>query len=166
MGQSEIVVLSKSGRIEISKEGLNANFSFPENEDAFKIGLMCPGRGIDHLIIEKFDDVIASLSSIWMTIAAKFQSCPHLFNGRVLNVVSRGNNPHMSNDITKKIIYGADGIPLGSNGGISKVLSKAFGSRLHMTVTSSGYYFDNKTRKWSGVFSEVSKFHSNKNWLL
>ena len=72
----------------------------------------------------------------------------------------------MSNDITKKIIYGADGIPLGSNGGISMVLSKAFGSRLHMTVTSSGYYFDNKTRKWSGVFSKVSEFHSNKNWLL
>ena len=129
---------------------------FPESTLGVKINLACPGKGLQQSLEHKPIDPTEEAGDIWNRLYKLLLQCPHLFKGRTLNVVSRGNNPHMSSDINKNIIYGPDGVPTGSNGGIAKVLSKFFGSKLNVTTTSSGYIFDNKTRKWGGVFKDVS----------
>ena len=109
-------------------------------------------------MIEAIDEFSTKM---WREILNQYQLCPHLFKGRTLNVVSRGNSPFMNSDINKKINFDKDGIPLGSNGGISKVLSKYFGSHLNLTITTAGYIFDSKRNKWAGIFDDVSTFYGH-----
>ena len=85
-----------------------------------------------------------------------FRKCPSPLEGKDLNAGSYGTNPFMYNDREKKVIYGPDGVPEGSNGGIAKGLAKIHNMRLNIKTYSFGGTVNETTGNTTGAIRDVS----------
>ena len=85
-----------------------------------------------------------------------FRKCPSPLEGEDLNAGSFGTNPFMYNDREKKVIYGPDGVPEGSNGGIAKGFAKMHNLKLNIKTYTSPGTVNETTGSTTGAYKDVS----------
>ena len=104
----------------------------------------------------------------WMDLAEAFNNCPHPLNGKSFKTAFAGTHPYIYTDWdNNNVMYDDQGIPLSSNGGIMKTLSKVFGFTLNISIFNANVIWDNQTRKHIVIASLVCiiifTFFGNKN---
>ena len=97
-----------------------------------------------------------SLISTVKDIMVSFETCPTVLKDKTIKIGLTGTNPFLYNDEKKRVIYNADGFPMGSNGGIAAEFAKRFGYNVNITVYTSNPIYNTTTGKGSGYIVDVS----------
>ena len=92
-----------------------------------------------------------------------FLLCPHPLAGKILNVGSLGPNPYIFTDFNRSVHYSEKGQPLGSNTGITSTLGHYFGFNVTFKLLRLHDFYDEHSKKWSGITGGVS---SNRDGII
>jgi len=64
----------------------------------------------------------------------------------------------MFNDDKKNVLYNQEGLPVGINGGVARVLAKVYGFKLIVNVYSGVMTYNASTKQWNGMPDDVRFF--------